>query len=581
MVAHYVFHVILLGLVAWVSLANYGGAPRQLFYRAVDGEVYGPFPEGQIIQWCEAGYFPDDLPVSTSISSPFTPLRNLLHAQMVVQPQMSGFQSSPVDNHRPAKSYSSSLTTSSNKIFKMIEWGNVKKNAAKLVPTKLKGMVRRSKYNDAELDALWGKKKKSKTSSPIPARISSPTELHAGHSPRTEMPERGELDEAATAAGWGSSPSMPESPEAQLVADADVRKDRSYQSGFNGGHGADGDDDDDDDDVQLDTTDPAVHPDPLSKPTLPQPQSPSHATPSKPNTSNGSKTAIPSSRDQQDAADLALLKRDSSSRTNGLSSPLGFNSGTTQNRSPLAQYPPQQYSVRSLPNAHDAYRAWEVIDEERGQRTSVWSTLKSIVNPGSHITGVIDAIGSVLQTLLLVVEMVAWSYLVLQLIAPNTVIASDDFAVQAVDTLQRGLEYVQSLQWTDELHYRLTSLGNHLRALSATSLRSFLIRWFSDYERTSVSIVYLSSFLAGWMQSGNGSASSKHLAVLGVLLSWLQQRYQLLPVVVLSSTSAEALLSSALPLLHVLWNAMMLQWFANGLGGLFFRKSWGNYPEDR
>lgn len=573
MVSRYVLHVILLGLVAWVSFANYDGAPRQLFYQAVDGEVYGPFPEGQIIQWCEAGYFPDDLPVSTSMSSPFTPLRTLLQAHMLGPPQMSGMNIFPMDNQRHAKSHSSSLSTSSNKLFKMMEWGNVKKNAAKLVPRKLKGMVRRSKYNDAELDALWGKKKKSKPSSSTPVGILPSTELRSVHSSTADT---GELDEAASAAGWGSTPSPSDSssPKAQLVADAG--KERHYQDG---GHEPDSDDDDDDDaDVQLDTSDPAVHPDPLSKPAPSQPpQSPTqHTAPSKPNASSGPKASVLSPRDQQDAADLALLKRDGSTRTS-----FGFNTGAMQNRSPLTQYPPQQYSVRSLPNAHDAYRAWDLIDEERGKRASVWSTFKSIMSPGAHVTGFMAVLANILQTLLLIVELVAWSYLVLQLVSPNTVIFSDDFAVQAVDAMQRCLDYVQSLQWADELHFRLASLGSHLQALSATNLRTFMIRWFSDYERTSVSIVYLSSFLAGLMPAGNGSASSKHLAVLGVLLSWLQQRYHLLPVVVLSSSSAEALLSSALPLLHVLWNAMVLQWFAHGLSGLFFHRSSGNYPEDR
>lgn len=125
---------------------------RPLYYKATDGEVYGPFSEEQILQWVNAGYFQDDLPVSFGPDDDFIPLSVVLQGMQHTDIYETQFTPGP----GPTIPINPAHEEPKQSIFKMMT--TMKKKASKLVPRQIKKMVRPSRYNDAELDALWSKK---------------------------------------------------------------------------------------------------------------------------------------------------------------------------------------------------------------------------------------------------------------------------------------------------------------------------------------------------------------------------------------------------------------------------------------
>lgn len=73
------FLLLLLGLCLLVlgQPSSFFGS-HNLFYRGPDSIIYGPFPQEQVFQWYDAGYFDAALEVSYQEDQPFFPLRDLL-----------------------------------------------------------------------------------------------------------------------------------------------------------------------------------------------------------------------------------------------------------------------------------------------------------------------------------------------------------------------------------------------------------------------------------------------------------------------------------------------------------------------
>lgn len=181
--------------------------PDYLFYQTTNGDIFGPFPYQQIMDWFYAGHFSDSLLVSQDpqIYS-FSPLRDFLlvfdpccpqdqkhlydkHylSQNGDHPRQSSFldkmkkSSSQLSNWITSKAQQSTSSTtvqntaahvssllheSSDLMRKAMEWSNMKRRASSLIPKKLKTLLplnTRSRYQDAHLDALWSKRNRQQT----------------------------------------------------------------------------------------------------------------------------------------------------------------------------------------------------------------------------------------------------------------------------------------------------------------------------------------------------------------------------------------------------------------------------------
>ena len=74
-------------LAALVSLGMSAELPQQVFYRAADGETYGPFPATSIEAWFREGYFPASTPIAATEAGPFLPIGACLLQDAEVAPK--------------------------------------------------------------------------------------------------------------------------------------------------------------------------------------------------------------------------------------------------------------------------------------------------------------------------------------------------------------------------------------------------------------------------------------------------------------------------------------------------------------
>lgn len=166
-----------------------------LFYQIPDGSIFGPFPEQQVIDWYFAGYFTEHLLISPDPEQyPFSPLRDLLyyrsqplcayqlpvsyraqHPSFLTQlraktaalsnwiAQQRSPSSLATPNVQETASQLSSLVADSKEMVKkqLKDLSRLPKKATKLVPNHWKRLLpftARSRYQDAQLDALWSRK---------------------------------------------------------------------------------------------------------------------------------------------------------------------------------------------------------------------------------------------------------------------------------------------------------------------------------------------------------------------------------------------------------------------------------------